>query len=348
MRGLLRGIVAAGALALGTAAQAEDAHLRIVDVGNGLCVVGTVPGGHAFLFDAGDFKYNSVQKNLCRDAVRALVPAHKLDVVILSHSDADHIGELPAILAENSAGAIIYGGDDHIPMGVTIQHARDAINSAPGAKVWNLADLALEDADVAHARTYAVGLGKITLIAGWSDGDKTVGLGEAPLPTAEHNNALSIVARFEYGGHSVLLTGDTVGKLLPDPPDTCHYAERIMVERKDTWPIDSDVLIGQHHGGNNASTACFLAAVSPSYVIFSAGHKGYHHPNKDAVARVLAAGVPQNHIFRTDLGDDEGTPEWSKGKFAHCVDLPADDDVVVTLPDAGDVRVAYRHPHSGC
>jgi hypothetical protein len=57
------------------------------------------------------------------------------------------------------------------------------------------------------------------VVAGWSAGDLAHNAGEPPLDPSERNNALSIVVRFEYAGHSVLLTGDTVGRPLPHLQD---------------------------------------------------------------------------------------------------------------------------------
>src|SRR4051794_30245721 len=70
-----------------------DAVIRIVDIGPGLCAVATVPGGHGMLFDAGP-----PGATRCQQAVRELVPGRHLDLVVLSHSDKDHIGMVKAIL----------------------------------------------------------------------------------------------------------------------------------------------------------------------------------------------------------------------------------------------------------
>ncbi len=51
---------------------------------------------------------------------------------------------------------------------------------------------------------------------------------------------------------------------------------------------------------------------------------------------------------RTDLGDDEGGSEWSRGRVADCVDSRGDDDVEIILPGSGFVQVAYRGDGSAC
>lgn len=318
---------------------ASDAVLRVVDVGAGLCVVIVVPGGNAMLYDAGR------GGDTCRNVVREMVPSGRLDLIVLSHSDADHIRDMRDILADNRVAAIIHPGD---PRGPTVDTMRTAIN-AEGAAVWNLADAATPPAP---GRRFSIGSGSATFVAGWSNGNDTRGLGEPSLPSGPRNNALSIVIRFEYGGHSVLLTGDTVGRLDFAPPATCQFAERIMVERAPTVPIKSDVLVGQHHGADNATSNCFAAAVDPDFVVFSAGNE-YHHPRQSAVDRLTGNGVALANIFRTDLGDNEGgtgrNAEMSAGS-GRCADRPGDDDVEIRLPRSPTARVTvrYRGASRGC
>ena len=339
-----RGVLLIAALILLAApvrATAQSAYLRVVDVGAGLCVIAVTPDGHAMLYDAGR------GQPLCRQAVDEIVTSDVLDLVVLSHSDSDHVRELVAILNDNRARRIIHPGD---PRGEILGPIREAIAEEPGADVWNLSER-----PVAGGRRFRIGGATATFVAGWSDGEDTRGEGEPSLLSepAMRNNALSTVIRFEFGGHSVLLTGDTVGR--PDSPDytLCRYAERIMVENIANVPLQSDVLIGQHHGADNATSNCFIRAVRPTFVVFSAGHQ-HRHPRQSAADRLVAFGVEPSNIFRTDRGDDEGgvgrKREWLWDSLRDCVDKPGDDDVEIHLPSDPDedVRVAYRTPINRC
>lgn len=359
---MIRNIVAVAfggllAIGVGTSAAAADAYLRVVDVGNGLCVVARTPDGHSMLYDAGE------SGSHCLRAVREIIPEQEIDLVVLSHSDMDHIAELPAILAEKRAKAIYHPGDAHISITSYITKARTAIGTAKGqgARVVNLLDTPLEPVNSSTPspqRVIPIGAGKATIIAGWGDAAKTVGPGEPPLDQGEHNNAVSIVVKFEFGGHSVLLTGDTVGRHIGDPVWTCKNSERLMVERNGTWPLKSDVLVGQHHGADNASSRCFIDKVAPEYVVFSAGHKRYRHPRTSTVRRMHAEGVAYEKMLRTDRGDDEprkknassGEQEWVYLSVKDCKDQPGDDDVEIWLPSnpTDQVRVEYRRPQKGC
>lgn len=333
-----------------TAAQSTDAVIRVVDIGAGLCVVATAPGG-AMLYDAGR------GGTLCRDAVRAMVPGRRLDLVVLSHSDSDHVRELPAILGENTAAVIIHPGD---PRGPTLDPVRQAIRAQGrnGAQIFNLTEIdnpppsGPRPTPVRPGDSFGVGAARATFVAGWSNGNQTRGPGEAELDGGPMHNALSIVIRFEYGGHTVLLTGDTVGRMIGNSDTTCAYSERIMAGRSATVPIDSDVLVGQHHGADNSTSTCFVRAVSPEFVVFSAGHH-FRHPTQRAVNRLtdshLAQPVNVANIFRTDRGDNEGGNEMTAGS-GRCRDTTGDDDVEIRLPRSSSARVtvAYRGASRGC
>jgi hypothetical protein len=152
----------------------------------------------------------------------------------------------------------------------------------------------------------------------------------------------SIVVRLEYRGKAVLFTGDTVGRHLGDPPDACRAAEAEMVARADKVPVKSDVLIAPHHGADNGSADCFIQAVHPSYVVFSAGHK-FQHPRSVTAERYIAHDIQLDHMLRTDLGDDEGGAEWDYGRQPGMIDRKGDDDVEITVTPEGAVTVQYRH-----
>jgi competence protein ComEC len=333
------------AMAWSAAASGQDAYLRVVDVGAGLCVVALVPGGHAMVYDTG------ASAQVCGDAVAELVPSRKIDLMVLSHSDIDHIGAARRILAEHEVQKILHPGDPRD--GTTIARVRADIAQEPGASILDLGQMA-----VPFGTSFSLGEAKATFIAGWSnasdfyDDDPSLdGSGHK----AERYNGISLVIRFEYGGHSVLLTGDTLGRIEKRKKDDtlCQYAERNMVENAAQVPLQSEILIGQHHGSDDSSSNCFIRAVKPTWVIFSAGHE-YKHPRQSAADRFIANGVDKDRMLRTDRGDNEGGrgrgKEWRYGGIRRCIDKPGDDDIEITLSAVpGDAPVVrYRTDKTGC
>jgi competence protein ComEC len=319
-----------GSAAVAQPAASTDAVVRVVDIGAGLCVVIVVPDGHAMVYDAGR------GGDTCARAVREMVPSHRIDLIVLSHSDSDHIGDMRRILQENQVAAIVHPGD---PRGPTVDTMRQAIAAEHAPVVWNLHDPATPPEP---GRSFPIGAATATFVAGWGDGHLTEGPGERRLTGGPLNNALSIVMRVQYGGHSVLLTGDTVGRPETNAAGTCQYAERIMAAPGYRPAVDSDVLVGQHHGADNSSAECFIRAASPDFVVFSAGHVlAYHHPRQGAFERIKAV-RPAAQIFRTDRGDNEGAPEMV-ADGGRCADPPGDDDVEIRLPRSPTARVSVRY-----
>lgn len=252
----------------------------------------------------------------CRDAVVEVVAGDAIDLLVLSHPDSDHLGQVDDILAAFEVRQIIRTGFER-PDVATWRDATDAIaeETREGASVLNLKTFAL-----VPGTTFSLGETILTLVAGWHTWP------DPGLSDAELRNVISIVVRLEYRGRAVLFTGDTVGRRLDDPDTACKDAELVMVERAASVPIRSDVLIAPHHGANNASARSFIEAVDPQFVIFPAGH-AHAHPRQAAADRYLAHDLDLAHMFRTDRGDD---------------------DVEILLKSDGSVDVEYRQPGTGC
>lgn len=319
----------AGALSAGP----DDLYIRVVDVGPGLCTVARIPGGSYLVYDAGHW----VGKH-CVNAVREVVTGDEIDLIILSHSDGDHIGNVPDLLSRFRVRQIIRAGDLRTQT-ATWRAANDAIARAVtlGTSVMNLLTVPL-----VPGTQIPLGAATLTLVAGWREW-----VGPGPTPS-ERLNALSVVARLDYQGRSVLFTGDTVGRRLGDPDTACKDAEKAMVDNATVVSLKADVVIAPHHGGNNGSSSCFIQAVDPQFVIFSAGHD-HGHPSRGAAGRYLAHGIPEANLFRTDRGDDEpGDVEWKVGSITGCVDPRGDDDVEIVLRQNSSVAVAYRQASGGC
>src|SRR5688500_12238339 len=87
-------------------AQADDTlRVRIADVGPGLCTVTRAPGGAVMVYDAGHWLGQG-----CLATVRSLVPGDTIDLLVLSHSDSDHLGDVAEILGEYSIRRILWSG----------------------------------------------------------------------------------------------------------------------------------------------------------------------------------------------------------------------------------------------
>ena len=320
------------------AATAEDSlYVRVVDVGAGHCSVTRIPGDednhHYLVYDAGNYEDNG---RTCLRGVEEVIPeGEEIDLLVLSHSDSDHLAAADRILGAYKTQRILWTGHQRQDTG-TFRRVNGAMDLSRAQRGTTIIDLSLFE--YPHGATYRLGEAFVTFIAGWSEPLPDWRL---PLSSSEGRNSISVVVRVLFREKSVLFTGDTVGRHGGDPDEVCDAAEAFMVANSPGIPIDSDVLIAPHHGADNGSSACFIEAVNPEYVIFPAGHK-YAHPRDVTARRYIARGVPVGNMYRTDRGDDEGSEEWPEGRRPGHKDPKGDDDVEIVVDRAAQLRVAYR------
>ncbi len=122
----------------------------------------------------------------------------------------------------------------------------------------------------------------------------------------EGNNS-SCVLRVSHGHQAILLTGDI------EKPQ-----ERWLLTHEGS-PLRSTVMIAPHHGSRTSSSAAFVRAVSPRYVLFPVGYYNrYHFPASVVQQRYRVIGA------RTLSTAKSG---------AICLRLSTDDTMVVNVVD---------------
>lgn len=320
-----------------TAADDQDVFVRVVDVGAGLCCILSLPdsdgdGTRDFcVYDAGNYTDGG---QLTFERISEIVPeGSRIRLLVLSHSDADHLGAVDEICDAYTVERVIHSG-----LNRTTTTYRDAMRAIKDeVELENCIDVNLRLQELPVGSTYRFGDAFLTMVSGFHKPPGTWG----KLNQSEFRNAGSICFRLQYKGRSILFCGDAVGRHIGDPDDVCIAAEKFMVEMAEVLPLKSDVIIAPHHGADNGSSTRFIKTVAPTYVIFSAGHK-HEHPRAAAARRYSSAGVKVKNMFRTDRGDNEGGDEWEVGR-GDSPDRPGDDDVDILIGKDGAVKVQYRN-----
>lgn len=180
----------------------------------------------------------------------------RIDVMIESHPDKDHIAGLPEVVSRYKVGMFL----------------------EPGVESPNTID------DELHARVVEKQvpdiLARRNMVIDFGDGAKLVILyPDRDVRTWETNDA-SIVAKLVYGDTSFLLTGDS--------PKKAEY----LLLGMNIHVLDSDVLKAGHHGSRTSSSLPYVEAVSPKYAVISAGkNNDYGHPHKETIDTLTAAGA---------------------------------------------------------
>ncbi|MFZ5497265.1 MAG: ComEC/Rec2 family competence protein [Verrucomicrobiota bacterium] len=337
IRAALLGSFGLVSLALG---YSQELYVRVVDVGAGECVVVKAPGNgskdHYMIYDAGNYEDKG---KTAIEAIREIIPeGSTIDLLVLSHSDSDHLAAVPEIMDEYKVKRVIHPGYERPT--ATWKESNQAILDE--ARLDGCRDLNLANVEIAPGSSYRIGKATAVFVAGFHKPPEEWG----QLSDSEEKNAGSVIIRLIYKGKSILLCGDAVGRHIDDAEDACIAMEQYVADNTEAVKIDSDVMVAPHHGADNGSSKRFIEEVSPEYVIFPAGHK-FDHPRKAAADRYLAAGVSLQKMFRTDREDDEskgGDWEWAAGRKTGEHDKPGDDDVVVTVSAAGVITVKYLNP----
>lgn len=93
------------------------------------------------------------------------------------------------------------------------------------------------------------------------------------------DNDESMIIKLEYGDVKILFTGDC--------SEECE--EMMLLLGKN---LSADILKVGHHGSDTATSAAFLAEVNPAYAILSFGDTNpYRHPSKEVVDRLVARNI---------------------------------------------------------
>lgn len=243
---------------LGKDAYKNDTRIIFADVGQGDCMI-IMSGGETAVIDSGPYSASD-------DLVRYLLTLgiKDIDYLLLTHPHEDHMGSFTDIIKEVGAKRIIMqeinpSGESDI---AAYERLREAISENSVAKAEPYVNMKLNVGEVS-----------VTLIG----------------PVSEYvgnENNLSLILKVETKALSFLITGDAEEDSEKDLVSA--YGESLK----------ADVLKAGHHGSKTSTTDEFLAAVSPEYVVFSAG-KGntFGHPTDEVLSRVHAFG---SRILRTD------------------------------------------------
>jgi competence protein ComEC len=262
--------LALAAVALATSLVADPSRfparrltLDFLDVGQGDATLVTFPDGRHWLFDAGGNHHGvfDVGEHLLVPTLRAL-RVRRLDALILTHPDPDHVGGMPAVAAALPVGCIWDNGQ----------------GAAEGA-----VDAYAELLDIATRR--GIPVRRTPAICG---AHGRAGVAVAVLhpchdprgydPGLSFNDN-SLVVRLSYDGVSVLLTGDLSAE-----------GEQLLLERQSLEA--TDLLKLGHHGSRTSSTPAFLDALAPGTGVASCGAwNRFGMPHRSLRQALLGRGV---------------------------------------------------------
>ena len=222
-------------------------EVHFLDVGQGDATF-LFCDGYSMLIDAGNNdKGTTVWSYLKEQGVE------RLDYVIGTHPDADHIGGMDVVLYKFNCGTVFmpdaYNDTRTYEDVVQVMKEKDYPVTMPIV-----------------GETYSLGEASFTIIA----------------PNRDYGSDLndaSVGILVEHGSNRFLFTGDAEETAEAD----------ILANGQD---ISADVYKAGHHGSNTASTEEFLQEVNPAYAVISCGEgNSYGHPHAEVLNRFRSMGI---------------------------------------------------------
>ncbi len=251
--------------------QSNLLKVAFLDVGQGDAIYIEAPNGKQMLVDGGPD--DSVLAELAQ-----VMPFgdQSIDLVLATHTDADHIGGLSSVIEQYDVSHIIENG------------------SSSSTRVFQNLENTIEKNNL--ERVIARRGTRIIL-------DKEFNIyfdilfPDRDVSNFTESNDGSIVGKLVYGQESFLLTGDAT-----------KYTENLIMRNETPDTLHSQVLKLGHHGSHTSSTQLFLEKVNPEIAIISAGKNNrYGHPHKDVLNVLERLGIPYfatyqegTIIFKTD------------------------------------------------
>lgn len=237
-------------------ARPTEGHVELLamDVGQGQAVL-VRTARHSLLYDAGP------QYSADTDAgERVVVPLlraldERVDLLMLSHRDADHTGGASAVLAQQPQAQLMAS----VEATHRLWQARPWWPCTAG-HTWRWDGVQFT---VLHPRA--------TAVAALADGASI----------EQRSNAMSCVLLItDAHGVSALLAGDIE-----------QAQERDLLARGLLRPVN--YLLMPHHGSKTSSSEAFLDAVKPTLAVVQAGYRNrFGHPAPDVMARYRERHIP--------------------------------------------------------
>ncbi len=244
-------------------------RVTVFDVGQGLAVL-LQTQHHTLLYDTGPSYYGGGDA-----ATSAILPFLKrqteanIDVMVVSHQDADHSGGVPTLLKQLPVTHLITSTSQSLFV----------------KKIYN--NIIFRRAVIFDPQQ-TLHLDQCIQGQQWRwDGVDFRFLSPEAGATDKKGNNLSCVLVVTVAGHRLLLTGDIDARV----------EAQLLLSARAYFP--DDVLLVPHHGSITSSSPAFVAAVKPKTVVFSTGYLNrYHFPEKSVQTRYkIQRGLEYNTAY---------------------------------------------------
>ena len=244
--------------------KSNQLKITFLDVGQGDAIFIKALSGRNTLIDGGpktketNYTKEVVYKYLKKEHVK------KIDVLILTHAHADHLGDLKYIIEKIPVGIILDPGLPH-----TSYLYKNFLKTIKNKKIpYRKAHIGQKLDYLNGIKGYILHPSK-TLISG----------------TKSDLNNNCIVFKLVYNKTSYIFLGDLEKE-----------GEEMLFENN--CPLHADIIKVAHHGSRNGNSELLLDKINPKIAIISCGkYNSYGNPHKETIDRLKKRNIK---IYRTD------------------------------------------------
>ena len=234
----------------------KDLYINFIDVGQGDSTLITTQFNKKILIDGGGSEFGSTfdvgEKTLLPYLLKKKI--HKLDYVIISHFDSDHVGGILTILEELNVKQVL------IPK--QVEYSENYNKFLDIIKKRNIKIKIVEEGNT-------INIDKNTYLDILWPEEKQI------KDNVLNNN--SLIVRLCYKNFKMLFTGDIE-----------EIAEQKLLQKyENTEKLTADILKVAHHGSKSSSIAEFLEKVNPRIALIGVGKNNkFGHPNAGVLDRL--------------------------------------------------------------
>ncbi|MGN1200681.1 MAG: ComEC/Rec2 family competence protein [Candidatus Caccovivens sp.] len=248
----------------------SDLQVYFLDVGQASASVIIFPNDETMLIDCGS---ESSKEKFVSDVSFILNKNHlsKIDYLLLTHSDEDHVGGAVELLERFEVKKIF----------------RPKLMSTSELEEENIYGYKTIYTDIYSQVITAVQSerAQVEFVSDmtFSAGESVVSIYSCQKESYSDVNSYSPFVFLQYGGKSFLFTGDaTSGR------------EKELITSVPTLTVD--FLQVAHHGSNYSTTDEFLSTINARYAFISAGDQ--NHPSQNVIQRLSSHGVEEIYISK--------------------------------------------------
>ena len=261
-----------------------------INVGQGDCALIRFDDGKTLLIDCGQSVSEYYEKVV---GVFSQFGVKKLDYMVLTHPDSDHVGNAYKILEDYGASKVYMPFIKNTSIFSAFERAIGVIKDK-GCRVEYS-----QMASKIQGENYYVGF-----LSPISESESNTYYDEFNLlnnPTDQQVNNLSPMIYLSYKGVRFLFTGDA-DKLQEQKVLEYYKTQIINVFHKDKVNLyDIDFLKVAHHGDENSSSQPFLDILKPKNAVISVGGNNvYGHPSTRVINRITTTNE-NCKVLRTDV-----------------------------------------------